>query len=208
MDIQSYLAAQLQRHTLTVTDTQLQQLVHYIELLQKWNKVYNLVANPGAQHIVDRHIIDSLLAAPYVQGPRLIDVGTGAGLPGIPLAIIFPEYQFVLLDSNGKKTRFVTQTKVELALHNVEVKQIRVETYQPDPLFNTVLSRAFASLAEMLDLTQHLCAEHGKFIALKGDNVAEEVAGMPSGFVCEHIEQLPFADEGIHRKIITVAKVL
>jgi 16S rRNA (guanine527-N7)-methyltransferase len=199
-----YLVEQLALHKIQITDQQLQQLSQYIELLQRWNKAYNLIANAETKHIIDRHIIDSLLVMPYLQGPRLVDVGTGAGLPGIPLAIMCPHYQFTLLDSNGKKTRFITQAKVALKLSNLEVIQARVEEYHPELLFNAIISRAFASLEEMINLTKHLCAVNGKFIALKGDAVQSEIENIPAGFICERYERLPFFETHINRQIVII----
>jgi len=203
----SYLSQQLALHHIKITDAQLQQLKQYIELLQRWNKTYNLIGNSETKHIIDRHIIDSLLVMPYLQGPRLIDVGTGAGLPGIPLAIMFPEYQFTLLDSNGKKTRFITQVKLELKLSKVEIIQGRVEDYHPELLFNSIISRAFSTLGEMVSLTKHLCAENARFLALKGDDVAEEIQQLPHDFICECSERLAFADANINRQIVIISKL-
>lgn len=202
--IQDYLQQQLTLHQIQASESQIQHLVDYVKLLQHWNKVFNLIANDNTQHIIDRHIIDSLLVLPYIKGQRIIDVGTGAGLPGIPLAIMLPESHISLLDSNGKKTRFVTQAKAQLRLPNIEVINKRVEEYQPAELFDIVTSRAFAELSKMLTLTKHLCKPEGSFIALKGIEAQKEAAELPPGFRCELIERLPFADQAINRKVIIV----
>jgi 16S rRNA (guanine527-N7)-methyltransferase len=201
-----YLAKQLELHSIIANEAQLQQLEHYIELLQKWNRVYNLIANDKTQHIIDRHILDSLMVLPYIHGKRIIDVGTGAGLPGIPLAIMLPDAHFALLDGNGKKTRFVTQAKISLQLNNIEVINERVELYQPTPLFDVVISRAFANINQMLTLTQHLCAASGHFVALKGDEVQQELTEFPTGFKSQIVERLPFKDKSINRHIAVISR--
>ena len=201
-----YLEQQLALHDITAAIEQQQQLLTYIDLLQKWNSVYNLIGNAEPKHIIDRHIIDSLLVLPYLQGKNVIDVGTGAGLPGIPLAIMLPNHQFTLLDSNGKKTRFVTQAKLTLKLSNLTVVNKRVEEYQPEILFDVVISRAFASLAEMIHLTEHLCAPQGNFMALKGDGVEKEMAELPEHFKCKTVQRLPFADKQINRTVVVVER--
>lgn len=153
---------------LPVSSAQTQQLIDFLNLLSKWNKVYNLTAIRNLNEMVNLHILDSLAIAPHVQGSRIVDIGTGAGLPGIPLAIALPDQQFVLLDSNAKKTRFVQQAALELKLNNVTACHQRVENYFPDQLFDTVMTRAFADLAETLSLSAHLLAQNGIMLAMKG----------------------------------------
>jgi 16S rRNA (guanine527-N7)-methyltransferase len=140
----------------------------YLLLLKKWNLAYNLTAIRDLESMVNKHILDSLAILPWLQGERIIDVGTGPGLPGIPLALARPETHFVLLDSNGKKTRFLKEVKRQLHLKNIEVVQFRVENYHPTQGFDTVLSRAFSTLAQMIQWTKHLIAEHGIWLAMKG----------------------------------------
>jgi 16S rRNA (guanine527-N7)-methyltransferase len=155
-------------------------LLDYIALLDKWNQAYNLTAVRDPGEMVTRHLLDSLAVAPHLTGQRIIDVGTGAGLPGIPLAILFPERQFVLLDSNGKKTRFLVQAKASLGLDNVTVIHSRVEEYRPEEPFDTVIARAFAALTDILSLCRHLVAKEGAVLAMKGD--ASEAGSVPEGF--------------------------
>lgn len=143
-------------------------LMQYLHLLDKWNKTYNLTAVRKINDMVGRHLLDSLAIKPWVKGPRILDVGTGAGLPGIPLAIAYPEYHFVLLDSNGKKTRFLQEVIRVLKLNNVEVEQTRVENYHPEQGFDTVISRAFSDLSQMTAWTHHLLAQGGQWLAMKG----------------------------------------
>ncbi len=150
------------------TDIQIELLNKYLNLLNKWNKAYNLTAIRNIHDMLDRHLIDSFSIAPLIQGQRLIDVGTGPGLPGIPLAILYPERSFHLLDSNGKKTRFLQQAKLELGLDNVTVINKRVESVAIDPAFDGVLSRAFTTIEDMLDKCHQLCTENGHFYAMKG----------------------------------------
>lgn len=143
-------------------------LSDYLFLLNKWNSAYNLTAIRDTEAMVGKHILDSLAILPWLKGKRIIDVGTGAGLPGIPLALARPEIDFVLLDSNGKKTRFLNEVKRMLHLKNLEIVQFRVENYHPAQGFDTVLSRAFSSLAQMIQWTQHLITDEGIWLAMKG----------------------------------------
>lgn len=150
-------------------------LLQYIQLLQKWNQVYNLTAIRDPLEMVSKHILDSLSIAPYVTGQRIIDVGTGAGFPGIPLALAFPEKEFVLLDSNAKKTRFLQQAVQELGLCNVRVVTSRVEAYKEAQSFDHVVTRAFASLQQIWLSTHHLCVHNGNVLAMKGACLPEEI---------------------------------
>lgn len=143
-------------------------LLNYVMLLHKWNQAYNLTAIRDLDTMVTRHLLDSLAIVNWVQGSRVLDVGTGPGLPGIPLALIRPELEIVLLDSNGKKTRFLQEVKRALALTNVDIIQSRVENYRSITGFDTVTSRAFSSLQQMLDWTKHLIAPKGIWLAMKG----------------------------------------
>ena len=144
------LSDHLQAMSVEASAEQCRQLGQFIALLAKWNKVYNLTAIRGVEQMISEHLLDSLSLTPYVRGPRLLDVGTGGGLPGIPLAILLPEIEFVLIDSNAKKTRFVQQVVIELKLNNVEVVCSRIEDYRPAVLPAQISSRAFASLARFL----------------------------------------------------------
>jgi 16S rRNA (guanine527-N7)-methyltransferase len=144
------------------------QLVRYIELIAQWNRVFNLTAIRDLDTMVTRHLLDSLTIRPFIKGKNILDVGTGAGLPGIPLAIVMPDRQFVLLDSNQKKTRFLQQTCYQMRLRNVRVVHQRVEEYQAEPLFDSIVSRAFSTLREFLTLTQHLVKPDGQILAMKG----------------------------------------
>lgn len=165
---------------IVITDTQETQLVQLVELLHKWNKAYNLTSVRDPDAMLVKHILDSLVVSPHLHGERFIDVGTGPGLPGLPLAIINPDKQFVLLDSLGKRINFIRQVIQELGLTNVTPVKSRVEEYQPDVGFDCVLSRAFASLEDMLSWCHHLPSEQGSFLALKGQYPEQELAQLPA----------------------------
>ena len=150
-------------------------LLAYLQLLAKWNRAYNLTAVRDPAQMVTRHLLDSLVIAPYLSGKYLLDVGTGAGLPGVPMAIMFPERNFDLLDSNGKKARFLFQVKTGLRLDNMQVHHHRVESFQPQGRYDGVLSRAFASLVDMVSCCRHLLAPGGCFFAMKGAYPDEEL---------------------------------
>ncbi len=187
------------------TDSQVESWLAYLALLHKWNRAYNLTSVRNPLDMVTRHLLDSLSVAPYIKAQRLIDVGTGPGLPGIPLAIAFPDKQFSLLDSNGKRTRFLQQVKVELKLSNINILQSRVEEHKPDNGYDGVLSRAFASLSDMIQWTSHLCHPDGCFMAMKGQFPDDEINQLPMGYkVAEtHPLSLPGSDVERHLVIIT-----
>lgn len=166
----------LQQLSLPATDAQIDALVRFVALMEKWNKAYNLTAIRNPQDMARLHILDSVAIVPHIHGSRVADIGTGAGLPGIPLAILLPDCQFTLLDANAKKTRFVQQAILELKLKNVSVQHARVEQFQPDRLFSTVIMRAFASLPDILTLTRHLIADDGILLAMKGQPPEDELA--------------------------------
>jgi 16S rRNA (guanine527-N7)-methyltransferase len=149
-------------------DLPLDGFVHYLQLLHKWNHAYNLTAIRDQKTMVSRHLLDSLAIIPWIKGARVIDVGSGAGLPGIPLALAMPEAHIVLVDSNGKKIRFLQEVCRALSLTNVEVHQTRVENYHPTQGFDTVISRAFSELDQMIHWTRHLLSPQGIWLAMKG----------------------------------------
>jgi 16S rRNA (guanine527-N7)-methyltransferase len=159
-----------------LSERQQQALLDYLALLLKWNKAFNLTAIRDPGEMVSRQLLDSLSIQPLLRGARVLDVGTGPGLPGIPLAVAQPDRQFVLIDSNGKKTRFVQQAVLALGLENVQVARTRVEAYQADAGFDTITSRAFAALPKMVQLTRHLLAEQGQLLAMKGSVPTDEIA--------------------------------
>ena len=168
-----------------LSETATEKLLKYLFLLEKWNKAFNLTAVRDTDEMLSRHLVDSLSIVPYIKGSRILDVGTGAGLPGIPLAILFPECHFTLVDSNIKKTRFITQSLIELGLKNVEVQHARVETLKFDEPFQQVVSRAFASLEKMVTLCHPHLANNGQFLAMKGLDMLDEKNAMPAQFQVE-----------------------
>ena len=165
-----------------LTDRQKDQLIQLVQLLNKWNKAYNLTSVRDPQEMLVKHILDSIVVSPYLQGDLFIDVGTGPGLPGLPLAIINPTKQFVLLDSLGKRISFIRNAVRELGLTNVEPILSRVEEYQPEQKFDGVLSRAFASLKDMTDWCHHLLKKDGYFYALKGIYHEDQVQELDKKF--------------------------
>jgi len=172
------LADGLSRMHIALDETRLALLLDYLALMMKWNRAFNLTAINDPDQVVPRQILDSLSILHLLQGQCILDVGSGAGLPGIPLAIASPERCFTLLDSNGKKTRFLYQVKTELSLDNVEVVRIRAEVYHPSPRFDTVVSRAFAGMDKMMKLTSHLMAPGGCLLAMKGRVPEKEIKAL------------------------------
>nr|WP_067289230.1 16S rRNA (guanine(527)-N(7))-methyltransferase RsmG [Marinobacterium profundum] len=186
-----------------LTQQQADQLMAYLALLVKWNKAYNLTAVRDPAQMVTRHLLDSLSVLPHIQGPRLIDVGSGPGLPGIPLAICRPDIAVTTLDSNGKKTRFQQQVKAELGLDNLEVINARAENCDRPP-FDQVISRAFASLEAMLHWTSHLCREDGVFLAMKGLYPDDELQALTPGIELKasHPLRVPGSEGARHLLIL------
>jgi 16S rRNA (guanine527-N7)-methyltransferase len=177
-----------------------QQLLDYMQLLLKWNRAYNLTAVREPGQVVTRHLLDSLAVGPLLGAGRSIDVGSGAGLPGIPLAIMYPQREFDLLDSNGKKTRFLFQVKTTLSLDNMRIHHHRVESFRPAGLYDIVLSRAFASLQDMIETCRHLLAPGGRFMAMKGALEPAELKYAEScgDIVAVHAVKVPGLDEQRH----------
>ncbi|MCG6976478.1 MAG: 16S rRNA (guanine(527)-N(7))-methyltransferase RsmG [Acidiferrobacterales bacterium] len=190
---------------LSLSNDAIDRLLQYVALLDRWNRAYNLTAIRDRQQMITHHLLDSLAIAGFVQGPRVLDMGTGPGLPGIPLAIALPEIAFVLLDSNGKKTRFLVQAKSELGLANVEVVHSRVEAYQPGTEFDTITARAFATLETMLVRSRHLCAANGRYLLMKGRMPQDELGAVPEHFAVQETValQVPGVDGKRHLIIIT-----
>lgn len=191
---------------------QLDRLTHYLSLLEKWNRVYNLSGVRDAHRMIGAHLLDSLSVLDFLEGPQVLDVGSGAGLPGIPLAIAKPEIQFVLLDANAKKIRFVRQAVIELGLRNVSVECQRVEAYRPAAGFDTVISRAFASLAEFVAHADPVCAPAGRMLAMKSSLSSEEqqwLQSMPEALKIYALKvfklNVPYIDS--ERQLIEIRKV-
>ena len=187
-------------------DFSAEKFLHYLQLLQQWNKVFNLTAIRDPQEMVLLHILDSLSVNPYLHGSRIIDVGTGAGLPGIPLALVNPDKHFVLLDSNSKKTRFLTQALAELKIKNAEVVHARCEDFQPNTGFDSIISRAFASIKVMLDNTQHMLNAQGQFLAMKGLYPESELAEISEDFKINAVHPLTIVGLTAKRCLVCVSK--
>ena len=171
------------------------QLLAYLALLIKWNKAYNLTAVRDPDEMVSRHLLDSLSVVPHVAeaGQHWLDVGSGGGMPGIPLAIMFADAQFTLLDSNGKKTRFLTQVKLELKLDTLEVIHSRVESFKPARPFEGICSRAFSSLEDFANWTRHLGGPDTRWLAMKGVHPDDELQVLPADFKLQetHVLKVP-----------------
>lgn len=166
----------------SLSEAQHAQLLGYLALLIKWNKAYNLTAVRDPDEMVSRHLLDSLSVMSFIENGRWLDVGSGGGMPGIPLAILFPDSQVTCLDSNGKKTRFLTQVKLELKLDNLQVIHSRVEAFQPAQPFNGIISRAFSSMENFSNWTRHLGDVETRWLAMKGVHPADELVALPSDF--------------------------
>ena len=174
-----------QEMNLSLSGNQIDQLIAYADLLEKWNRAYNLTAIRDRREIFSRHLIESLSIASFVTGRRRLDVGTGAGLPGVPLAILEPSVTYVLLDSNGKKTRFLTEVKRSLGLSNIEVQTARVEKWHPDAPFDAIVTRAFADLATTCQRIGHVLAHQGMLFAMKTERANQEMFVIP-----DYLEQV------------------
>ncbi len=192
MTLKNFLHESLRANNHSLHSDTEEKIAAYLDLLRQWNRIHNLTAIRKMEESVLLHIIDSLSIRQYLHGNHIIDVGTGAGLPGIPLALACPEKQIFLLDSNSKKTRFLSQVMYELNLPNVEVVHSRVEKFTPLQKFDSILSRAFSSIEVMLKSTEHLLAEQGQFLAMKGVYPQAELQAI----------QPPFSVAGVHKLLI------
>ncbi|MGF1698344.1 16S rRNA (guanine(527)-N(7))-methyltransferase RsmG [Vibrio kyushuensis] len=179
-DLRTKLDVLVSQTNLEVSSEKADQLIGYVEMLHKWNKAYNLTSVRHPSEMIVKHILDSIVVGEHLEGDRFIDVGTGPGLPGIPLAIMHPDKEFYLLDSLGKRIRFIKQVAHELGIKNVTAVQSRVEEFQPEDKFDGVLSRAFASMSDMVEWCHHLPKpDSGVFLALKGQLQKDEVEQLP-----------------------------
>lgn len=194
MDLHGQLTLGVAQLGLELSETQMNQLVAYVELMAKWNKTYNLTSVRNPKDMLNKHILDSLAVVPFIEAKNYIDVGTGPGLPGIPLAIACLDAQFTCLDSLGKRVRFMKQVVFELGLTNVIPVQSRVEEHNGSDHYDGVLSRAFASLQDMLQWCQHLINSSGEFLALKGQYPQDELTALPENIslVSAHKLDIPF----------------
>ena len=200
----------LKKLNLELSEDKIDLLLAYHALLVKWNKAYNLTAVRDPEEMISRHLLDSLSIIPHVKGGRILDVGTGPGLPGIPLAICFPEKELVLLDSNGKKTRFLTQAKIELKLNNMTPVQARIESFDKPAIapegFDSITSRAFATLKDMVDGSIHLLKDDGNFYAMKGLYPTNEIGELDSRTAVVDCVALHVPGEEAERHLVTIKK--
>ena len=167
-DIETLLLQGCKQLQLNLSDSQLNSFMQYLLSLKKWNQKINLTAVGSLVDMVRYHLLDSLVIAPYVSGQRVVDVGSGAGLPGIPLAVIFPEKKFTLIDSRNKKTHFISQVVREMKLNNIEVVADRVESYSAKDPFDVIITRAFAEPHAVIELTRHLMTDNGRWLLMIG----------------------------------------
>jgi 16S rRNA (guanine527-N7)-methyltransferase len=175
-------------------------LLRLVDELEAANSQFNLTAIRDRLGMLRKHVLDSLSLQPYLRGVRLADVGTGAGFPGLPLAVMNPERHFALIEATGKKARFVVQTAERIGCANAEVVHARAEAYRPPQLFDTVMARALSSLADFVAYAGHLCAPDGRLLAMKGKRPDEELAAVPKSFrvLAVHRLQLPGLDDERH----------
>jgi 16S rRNA (guanine527-N7)-methyltransferase len=191
---------------LALADAQVATLERYLDLLEKWNRVYNLTAIRERSRMVTHHLLDSLAVLPHLRGPRVLDVGSGAGLPGIPIAVANPALQVTLLESNRKKSAFLTQAVGELRLANAQVVSERVEAWQTELRFDTIVSRAFAELGEFVALAGRLLASDGVLAAMKGVHPFEEIERLPQGFRIQQVIPLHVPGLDAERHLVLVSK--
>ncbi len=194
------LAAGAGELQMTLERTQADLLLRLVDELELANAQFNLTAIRDRPGMLRKHILDSLSAQPFLRGSRIADVGTGAGFPGLPLAVVNPDRRFSLIEATGKKARFVERTAELLGLRNVEVVNARAERYRPFELFDTVMARALSSLADFVAYAGHLCAPQGRLLAMKGKRPDEELSGLPKSFraLAVHRVKLPGLDDERH----------
>ncbi|WKD49840.1 16S rRNA (guanine(527)-N(7))-methyltransferase RsmG [Microbulbifer spongiae] len=192
--------------SVTLSEHQQNQLLRYLALFARWNSAYNLSAIRDPAQMLERHIIDSLSIVNLCGTGSLIDVGSGGGLPGVPLAIVYPTRPITLLDSNGKKARFLFQVANSLSLHNVQVVNERAEKLSVAQPFAGVVSRAFASMADMVDCSAHLLALGGRFYAMKGRLPEDELSALPKGIMVEQVHRLSVPGCTAERHLILLSR--
>lgn len=192
--------------SLPASSEQIEKTVAYLELLDKWNKVHNLTAIKSVEEMIFRHILDSLSIVPYLEGSRIADVGSGAGLPGIPLAIFSPDCEFTLIESANKRVQFLKQVIHQLDLNNVKVIHSRVENVSETAPFDSVVTRAFAKLPKMLQLIQHLCDNQSKILAMKGDAALDEISQLPNWVSMEAMIPLTIPTKDWQHYLLVIRK--
>lgn len=205
-ELKSLLDPLLSELATPCADGCLDRFIRFIELLQKWNQIYNLTSVRDARQMLPRHILDSLVIRPYLQGSQILDVGCGAGLPGIPLAIAEPQRHFTLIDSSSKKTRFVKQAVNELGLVNVTVVNERIENFKPESGFDTIVARAYSSIETLLTGITHCLKEHTRVLAMKGIYPLAELESITNGFTLQAVERLTVPGMDAERHLVILQR--
>jgi 16S rRNA (guanine527-N7)-methyltransferase len=190
MTVDAALASGLEALHLSAVDEVEDKLLVYIALVQKWNRVYNLTAIREPEKMLTHHVLDSLSVVPHLTGKRIVDVGSGAGFPGIPIALALPRSYVTLVESSHKKSTFLKQAVIELELKNVELVKVRAEAWHPSLRFDIVISRAFSDLGEFVGLAGHLCAPDGVLAAMKGVYPYDELNHVPAGYHVDEVKPL------------------
>lgn len=198
------LAKALEENHLDLSQNVQQQLLRYLQLMLTWNRVFNLTTITETRDMIYLHLIDSLIIAPALHGQHFLDVGTGAGLPGLALAIAHPQQQWTLLDKNSKKTRFLTQVIAELGIKNVEVAHSRIEDFHPSQCFDSILSRAFSSIQTFAENTSHLLCQNGRLIAMKGKYPREELEDLHASVCIQEVSRLEIKGIDVERHVVSL----
>ena len=204
--LQQELRQGLEQLGLAANDGQVASLISYLQLLEKWIHHFHLSGIDDIDDMVSMHLLDSLSINAYLQGSIIVDVGTGAGLPGIPLAIMNPEKNFLLIDSNGKKTRFLFQVKIALQIENISIVNTRIEHYQNQQQIDMVMCRAFSSLEDVVTKSQHLFGKKTKLLAMKGRYPEQELRELPAGFEVSRVIKLEIPGSETHRHFVEVIR--
>ncbi len=204
--MQDLLEAGLESLGLVPEQQPCSQYLAYIQLLSKWNKTYSLTAIKQPEDMLQRHVLDSLSVLSFIQGKHCLDVGTGAGLPGMILALAVPETHWTLLDSNQKKIRFLRHIKAELEVNNVEVVQSRIESYEPEMEFDTLICRAVAPLTRLLEQTRHLITQDNQLLAMKGGKVDDEIEQLGEHKFRIKVNSLQFLDDASSAKLVQIRR--
>lgn len=198
------LTEAVRKLNLNLNDHQIDQLLLYVERLEQWGKALNLTAIKDPQKMLTHHLLDSLVVAPFVKGNKVLDLGTGAGLPGVPLAITFPEKQFVLLDSIGKKIHFLRQTLIELKCNNAKAIQDRAENFSETPPFDVIICRAVSAAKDIIRCSKHLVAPKGTWLLMKGPDYKKELSDLQYPF---HVESLAVPGMDAERRLVIIKNV-
>ena len=206
LNLESDVADGLASSGIRATGAQISQTIKYLSLLLKWNKSFNLVSTQDINEILRKHFLDSLSINAYLSGRHIIDVGSGAGFPGIPLAIFNPDKQFTLIDSNGKKTRFLFQAKMISELSSVEIKNCRVEHYQTERQIDMVVSRAVSNLADLVAKLRHFVSKESRILVMKGIVLEKEIRSMPDDFEVVDIKRLKLESINLERHVIEISR--